>query len=99
MNSCNLILQYIVCPALIIVYSSASDRQRNIRLDTQPKKKYNLTDKKNTHQWNYSSNKLLQFAINCDLNLAALLTTVTLGKTKFKKLLILSDSIHVVSLK
>jgi len=34
--------------------------------------------------------------MNCDSNLAVLLTTVTLGKTKFKKMLTLSDSIHVV---
>jgi len=31
-----------------------------------------------------------------DLNLAALLTAVTLGKSKFKKLLTLSDSVYVV---
>jgi len=36
--------------------------------------------------------------MSCDSNLAALLTTVTLGKSKFKRMLTLSDSIHVVSL-
>jgi len=39
-------------------------------------------------------NKLLEFAINCDSNLAAVLTTVTLSKSEFKKLLTLSDSIQ-----
>jgi len=56
-----------------------------------------LTNKRTyTGQSIYSNNMLLQLAINYDSNLAALLTAVTLDKSKFKILLTLSDSIYVV---
>jgi len=53
--------------------------KQNIGYNNQ-RKKYTLTNTNNTDTSIY---KLLQFAINCDSNSAALLTTVTLGKSKF----------------
>jgi len=46
-------------------------------------KKHNLTNNK-LHQSNYSATSYYTSAINCDSNLASLLTTVTLGKSKFE---------------
>jgi len=63
------------------LYSPASGRQlkHNVKRKTE-EKKYNLTDKKDASVYLHY-NKLLQFAMDFDSNLAALLT---LGKSKFK---------------
>jgi len=69
---------------MIIFYSPVSGRQIRQKYYIQnQRKKYNLTDKK-IHQSNYSTSYCKLFAVNCESILAALLTTVTLGKSKFK---------------
>ena len=54
-------------------------------LNTQSeKKKNNLINKKHTTgHTNYNNNMSLPIAINFDSNLAALLTTVTIGKSNY----------------